>query len=224
MRIQKYTGLYCLVVLCLPGLILAGCTGGATGTATAPAASTTSNTPTLVESPKGPGGVASTSTVVSSACSAISATAASTNGWKIYKDSRFSFEFAIPPGWRAGSFTDDSGNDYIVQGFPPGSTTPIGQAGLADQEHFAIAIALSGPISTYANDPNWKAETGSISISGTKVMIYDRTTPDCGVVNRGATADFERHHFTFFMTSISGKAKQDIALFLGMLQSFVYTK
>src|SRR5690348_7079239 len=49
-------------------------------------------------------------------------------------------------------------------------------------------------------------------------MIYDRTSPDCGEVNRDTTADFERHHFTFFMSSIPEKAKKDSALFLGMLQ------
>jgi hypothetical protein len=117
---------------------------------------------------------------------------------------------------------DDSGNDYIVLFFPPGSSALIGQVGLADREHFAITIALSGPINTYANDPNWKAEAGSITISGAKVALYDRATQDCQVVNRGATTDFDGHHFTFFLTSVSDKAKADIELFLGMLQSFVY--
>jgi hypothetical protein len=224
MRVQKYIGLFYLAILCLPVFMLIGCTFWTTGTTTAPAATATSDAPALAGSPKGSGGVNSTATTVSSPCSTISTPPASTSGWKIYKDSRFSFQFAIPPGWRAGSFTDDSGNDYIVQVFPPGSTTPIGQAGLADQEHIAIAIALSGPTGTYANDPNWKVEAGSISISGKKVMIYDRTSPDCGEVNRGTTADFEQHHFTFFMTSIPEKAKKDVALFLGTLQGFVYTK
>jgi hypothetical protein len=221
MRVQKYIGLFYLAILCLPVLMLISCTFWTTGTTTAPSATATSDAPAIVGSPKGSGGVNSTA---SSPCSTISTPLASTSGWKIYKDRRFSFQFAIPPGWRAGSFTDDSGNDYIVQVFPPGSTIPIGQAGLADQEHIAIAIALSGPTGTYANDPNWKVEAGSISISGKKVMIYDRTSPDCGEVNRGTTADFEQHHFTFFMTSIPEKAKKDVALFLGTLQSFVYTK
>src|SRR5437764_14029852 len=121
-------------------------------------------------------------------------------------------------------FVDDSGNDYIVQAFPPGSTTPVGQAGLADQEHFSVTVALVGPVSTYANDPNWNPEAGSITISGVKTTLYDRTTPDCGEVNRGATADFEQHHFTFFVTSIPTKAKVDIALFQSMLHSFIYTQ
>lgn len=142
----------------------------------------------------------------------------------MYKDGRFSFQFAVPPGWRAGSFTDDSGSDYIVQVFPPGSTTPVGQAGLTDQEHFALTIALVGPTSTYASDPNWSAEVGSIMISGVRTTLYDRAAPDCGEVNRGATADFGHHHFTFFLTSIPEKAKRDIALFEGMLQSFEYTQ
>jgi hypothetical protein len=108
--------------------------------------------------------------------------------------------------------------------FPPGSTTPVGQAGLTDQEHFALTIALVGPTSTYASDTNWSAEVGSIMISGVRTTLYDRAAPDCGEVNRGATADFGHHHFTFFLTSIPGKAKRDIALFEGMLQSFVYTQ
>jgi hypothetical protein len=204
--------------------MLTGCTFEATGTTSAHSGTATAGVSALVGSPKGPGGGNSTATIVSNPCPTMSAPPASSNGWKIYKDSRFSFQFAIPPDWRAGSFTDDSGNDYIVQVFPPNSTTPIGQAGLADLEHFAIAIALSGPTSTYAKDPNWKVEAGSFTISGKKVMIYDRTSPDCGEVNRGITADFEQHHFTYFMTSIPEKAKKDVALFLGTLQSFVYTK
>ncbi len=218
---RKSKRLFCLAALCSLALssLLIGC-----DTATTPSSGTvTSSVPTLVESPKGPGSVSATASAVPGNCSTGSITAASTADWKIYKDSRFHFQFAIPPDWRAGSFTDDSGNDYIVQIFPPGSTTPVGQAGLADQEHFEISIALAGPTGTYASDANWKAEAGSIMISGMKATIYDRASPDCGEVNRAATADLGRHHFTFFLTSVPDKAKRDITLFLGMLQSFVYT-
>lgn len=224
MLLQNAVYRFCLVALPVFALVslLTGCdvAGGSTSSPTAPL---TSNAPTLVGSPKGPGGLKVTPSAASS-CSITNGTQPSTNGWNKYKDSHFPFHFAFPPGWRAGSFTDDSGNDYIVQVFPPGSTTPFGQAGLADQEHIAITIALFGPTSTYANDPNWRAEAGSITISGVRSTLYDRTTPDCSEVNRGATVDIGRHHFTFFMTSVSEKAKQDITLFLGVLQSFTYTQ
>ncbi len=221
MLLQKTICRSCLAALCVLVLVslLTGCdiAGGSTPSPTV------SSVSTLVGSPKGPGGLTVTPSTASS-CSTSIVAPASTSGWNKYKDSRFPFQFAFPPGWRAGSFTDDSGNDYIVQVFPPGSSTPFGQAGIADQEHIAISIALFGTTSTYANDPNWRAEAGSITISGVRSTLYDRTTPDCGEVNRGATADFGRHHFTFFMTSIPGKEKQDIALFLGVLQSFRYTQ
>ena len=218
--LQQYTyhsylaALFFLVSISL----LSACNAGVGGTSPTPVSTATS--PRLDSSPKGPGGL--TATVGPGNCSFKSEAPASTSGWSVYKDSRFPFRFAIPPGWRAGSFVDDSGNDYIVQVFPPGSTTPVGQAGLADQEHFSVSVTLAGPTSTYANDPNWSPEAGGITISGVKTTLYDRATPDCGEVNRGAIADFGRHHFTFFLTSIPAKAKVDIALFLGVLQSFIY--
>lgn len=213
----KYSRFFWLSSLCLLALILMlpGCSFNVAGT----------SGPPVDGSPKGPGSANLTATAlatpISIRCPNISVVAASTSGWQIYKDTHFPFQVAIPPGWRAGSFVDN-GNDYIVQVFPPGSTTPVGQAGLIDQEHFSITIALSDPTSTYANDSNWRAEAGSIPISGIKIMIYDRTTPDCGEVNRGANVDFGHHHFTFYMISIPGRAKNDIGLFLGMLESFVY--
>ena len=200
--------------------MLVGCDYAVSGT-------TTSNTPTpkLDSSPKGPGAANLTATAratpVSTVCPTISAKPASTSGWKIYKDTTFSFQFSVPPGWRAGSF-NDGGNDYIAQVFPPGSTTPFGIA-TADPEHFQISVLLAGTASDPAHDPNWKPEATPITISGTKTALYDRTSPACEEVNRIAVDDFGQHHYTFFMTSVPEKAKNDLALFLGMLQSFVYT-
>ena len=212
---RPYLAALCLLVFVS---LLSACNAGPGGTSPTPASTATS--PRLNSSPKGPGGI--TVTASPSNCSFGNESPASTSGWNVYKDGRFPFKFAIPPGWRAGSFVDDSGNDYIVLVFPPGSTSPVGQAGLADQEHFSITVALAGPANTYANDPNWSPEAGGITISGVKTILYDRTTPDCAAVNRAATADFGQHHFTFFLTSIPAKAKADIALFLGILQSFIY--
>ena len=86
-----------------------------------------------------------------------------------------------------------------------------------------ISVLLAGTASDPAHDPNWKPEATPITISGTKTALYDRTSPACEEVNRIAVADFGQHHYTFFMTSVPDKAKNDLALFLGMLQSFVYT-
>src|SRR5436309_15403890 len=214
---RYYLAAFCFIVLIL---MLSACDAGVGGTS--PTQASTTSFPKPDSSPKGPGGL--TATVGSSNCSFKNTAPASTSGWKVYKDSRFPFKFAVPPDWRAGSFVDDSGNDYIVQVFPPESSTPVGQAGLADQEHFSVTVALVGSASTYANDPNWSPEAGNITINGVKTTLYDRTSPECGEVNRGATADFEQHHFTFFVTSIPTKAKVDIALFQSMLHSFIYTQ
>ena len=218
---RHYTNLFwpaLFLLMLIPMLV--GCDSAVSGT-------TTSNTPTpkLDSSPKGPGAANLTSTAqataVSTVCPIISAQPASTSGWQIYKDTTFSFHFSVPPGWRAGSF-NDGGNDYIAQVFPPGSTTPFGIA-TADPEHFQISVLLAGTASDPAHDPNWKPEATPITISGTKTALYDRTSPVCEEVNRIAVADFGQHHYTFFMTSVPDKAKNDLALFLGMLQSFVYT-
>lgn len=204
-----------LLLLLIP--LTAGCDTSIGGTIgpTAPAGS-----------PKGPGAANLTATAlataVSTSCGVVRATPAFTNGWSIYKDKQFPFQFAIPPGWRAGSFVDNGG-DYIVQVFPPGSSTPFGDAGLIDPEHISVTVAPAGSTSSYANDTNWKAETGAITIGDIKTIIYDRTSPDCGEVNRGATNDFRQHHFTFFLVTNPGKARTDIALFLGLAESFVYS-
>lgn len=221
MSVQKYTPLSYLVVFCslLCILLVAGCDLGG-GKSTSPVA--TLGTPALDSSPKGPGNITATVST-SSGCSISGVVAASPGGWNRYRDGRFPFQFALPPGWRVGSFSDDSGNDYIVQVFPPGSTTPVGQAGIADPEHFAITITLVGPTGTYAGDPNWKADAASISINHVTATLYDRISPDCQEFNRGATADFGGRHFTFYMVSTPGKEQNDSALFLGMLQSFKYT-
>lgn len=208
----------------LPGLLLllipltAGCDTGI---------GSTIGPPRPAGSPKGPGAANLTATAlatpVSTACPFVRVTAASTSTWSIYKDAQFPFQFAIPPGWRVGSFVDNGG-DYIVQIFPPGSTTPFGDAGLIDPEHISVTVAPPGSTTTsYANDANWKAETNMITIGGIKTTIYDRTSPDCGEVNRGATDYFGQHHFTFFLVTIPGKAQIDIALFLGLSESFVYS-
>src|SRR5947209_3422802 len=206
--------LFLLVLISL----LVGCDSGVSGT-------TTSNTPKLDSSPKGPGAANLTATAratpVSTVCPIISAIPAATGGWKIYKETTFSFQFSVPPGWRAGSF-NDGGNDYIAQVFPPDSTTPFGIA-TADPEHFQISVLLAGSASDPAHDLDWKPEATPITISGTKTTLYDRTSPACEEVNRIAVADFGQHHYTFFMASVPDKAKNDLALFLGMLQSFVYT-
>ena len=210
----------CLLAICACVLLalLSGCDTG--GTSSLPA-STASTPPRLDSSPKGPGGLTVTPSATSN-CAHVSVTLESTSGWQKYKDGRFPFQFSVPQDWRAGPFTDDSGNDYIVQVFPPGSTTNFGQAGLADPEHFSISVLLAGPPSTYSNDPNWHAEAGSITINGIKTTLYDRASPDCGQVSRGVTADLGQHHFTFYMVSIPAKEQQDIRLFESVLQSFTY--
>jgi hypothetical protein len=212
----------CLLALCTCVLLalLAGCDTGGTSS---PPASTAPTPPRLDSSPKGPGGLTVTPSA-SSNCAPVSVTPESTSGWQKYKDGRYPFQFAVPQDWRAGSFTDDSGNDYIVQVFPPGSNTNFGQAGLADPEHFSISVLLAGPPSTYSNDPNWHAEAGSITISSVKTTLYDRVSPDCGQVSRGVTADLGQHHFTFYMVSIPAKERQDIRLFESVLQSFTYRR
>jgi hypothetical protein len=210
----------CLLALCSCVLLalLAGCDTGGTSSQLA---STTRTPPELDSSRKGQSRLTVTPGTVSN-CAPSGVTPISTSGWQIYKDGRFPFKFAVPAGWRAGSFTDDSGNDYIVQVFPAGSTTPFGQAGLADSEHFFISVLLAGSASTFTNDPNWHAEAGSITISGVKTMLYDRASPDCGQVSHGANADLGHHHFIFYMVSIPAKERQDMMLFESVLQSFTY--
>ena len=220
-RLHSSIRYFCLLALCACVLLalLAGC--DTSGTSSQPA-STASTPPRLDSSPKGPGGLTVTPSATSN-CRPGSVTPKSTSGWQKYKDEHYPFQFAVPQDWRAGSFTDDSGNDYIVQVFPPSSTTNFGQAGLANPEHFSISVLLAGPTRhLLLTISNWHAEAGSITISGVKTTLYERASPDCGQVSRGVTADLGQHHFTFYMVSIPAKERQDIRLFESVLQSFTY--
>ncbi len=228
MQKRRFSNLFWLITIYLFAILplLIGCSSEAVGTT--PRATVPANNPISAGSPKGPGAPSLTATAVSTTpvsngCPTIKVTPASPDGWKIYKDAHYPFQFSFPPDWRAGSFTEENGSDYITQVFPPGSTTPFGTA-TKDPEHVQIAVLLAGTPSDPASDPNWQPEAGTITISGTKTVIYDRTSPSCEEVDRMAVADFGHHHFTFFMTTMPGKAKNDIALFLGMLQSFMYLR
>lgn len=184
-------------------------------------------TPTVERTPKGPGAANLTATAlttpVATTCPAYNTAPASTNGWQTYKDTRFPFQFAIPIGWKAGSFTDGSGIDYITAVLPGTSTLPFEHVSAAP-EKFEVSVALSGPVFNPASDPDWKAESTPITISGMKTTLYDRTSPDCGETDRIAVANFGQHQFTFDMGVYAlGKAQQDIALFLGIVHSFVYS-
>lgn len=209
-------GLSVLFVLAL-FLVLMGCDVNSPGI----------TTPTVERTPKGPGAANLTATAlttpVATVCPTFSATPAPTSGWQIYKDTRFPFQFTVPPGWRAGSFTDGSGYDYIVAVLPGTSTLPFEHANVAP-EHFEISVTLAGPVFNPSSDPTWKAETTPITINGTKATLYDRTSPDCGETDRIAVANFGQHHFTFGMGVYApGKAQQNISFFLGIVHSFVYS-
>lgn len=203
--------------------LLTGCSSGITST---PPVTTPTATPNLDGSPKGPGPAGLTATAqttpVSTNCSIFNAAPAATSGWNTYTDSRFSFHVAIPPGWRAGSYVDGSGSDYIVFFFPPGDTTPVGDAGLGDPEHFEIGTTLVGTLSSPAQDTaDWQVEKTKITIDGTPTAMYDHVSPDCGQVShRSDNVTFGQHEFSFYMVSTPTKAKNNFALFLGMVESF----
>ncbi len=202
-------------------LLLAGCDINGQGI----------TTPTVERTPKGPGAANLTATAqatpVATVCPTFSAAPASTNGWKLYKDTRFPFQFAVPPGWKAGSFNDssaDGSHAYYEAAVLPGTSTFPFENVSGAPEHFEVSVTLTGPVFNPASDPTWKAETSPITISETKTILYDRTSPDCGETDRIAVANFGQHHFTFYMGVYApGKAQQDISLFLSIVHSFVYS-
>lgn len=205
-------------------LLLIGCDTSSIGIGQTTATPTTQE---LDSTPKGPGSANLTATArampIATICPTFSAVPALTNGWKLYKDSRFPFQFAIPTGWKAGSFTDGSGNDYITAVLPVGSTFPFEHANGAP-EYFDISVALVGPAFDPSSDPTWIAEKSPVTINGVKTILYDGISPNCGETDRIAVATFGRRQFTFDTGIYApGKARQDISLFLGILQSFKYT-
>jgi hypothetical protein len=200
-------------------LILAGCDVNSPGI----------TTPTVERTPKGPGAANLTATAlttpVATVCPTFSAAPASTSGWKLYKDMRFAFQFAIPPGWKAGSFTDDTGDDYIAAVLPANSTFPFDHVSGAP-EQFQISVALAGAPRDPTIDPNMKPEANPVTISEAKTTLYDGTPPDCQGTERMAVATIGQHQFVFYMSAhipTLSKVQKDLSLFLGTLQSFAYT-
>lgn len=203
---------------------LTGCSSDITNT-------TPTATPTLAGPQKGPGSANLTATAqatpVATVCPSFTAAPANTSGWHVYTDSRFSFHVAIPPGWQTGSFTsssaDGSSSYYTVMVLPPGSTTRFNEEGaMADPDHFEITVILSGPLENFdSSGSGWTAEATPITIDGLKVKIYDRTETQCvGSIGRIIQTTFMQQNYMFYMTSIPEKAKNDIALFSGMAESF----
>jgi hypothetical protein len=193
-------------------------------------ANSTVKSPAPIESPKGPGAVNLTATaqatVLPVGCSAVRrGVPAPTDGWQIYKDARFSFQFAFPPGWRAGATTstsaDGSGSSYIVQVFPPTSKAPFDwHSSLFDAEHFEVTVFLTGSVDSLADDHSYIPESADAALGNTKTTLYDRTSSDCQEVERFVQAEYNHSYYQFRMKSLPEKAQQDITLFLGMLQSW----
>ncbi|HVB26005.1 MAG TPA: hypothetical protein VNG51_28960 [Ktedonobacteraceae bacterium] len=206
--------------------LLTGCSSGITNTAPS-----TTPTPTIVGPQKGPGSANLTATAqatpVATVCPTFSAAPANTSGWHVYTDSRFSFHVAIPSGWHTGSFTsssaDGSSSYYTVMVRPPGSTARFNEEeAMADPDHFEITVILSGPLENIdSSGSGWTAEATPITIDGMKAKIYDRTETQCaGSIGRIIQITFMQQNYMFYMTSIPAKAKNDIALFSGMAESF----
>lgn len=181
-------------------------------------------TPKLDSAPKGPGSSGLTATAGATpnatTCPAIGTVSpATTTGWKTYQDTAYSFQFAVPPGWNAGKDYEGGQSSEIAAVFPPGVTTPFSAAS-KQAERFQVTLNISDPPFDPAKDSSWKAESGTIAVGKTQATLYDRASPDCQQVNRAVVAHIAQHNYQFYLSSPFSNAKQDVALFLGMLQTF----
>lgn len=228
--VQKATwdGMFC-ILLCLLGLLcaalLAGCDlkpAGLGGASPSPTA-----TPNLDGSPKGPGSANLTATALAPSatppvCATLTVAPASTSGWHTYKDSQYHFQFAYPPGWQPVLSTGDS-SSHTIAIFPPGSAIPPLGIAAGATEYFQVSLLLSGTASDPTHDPNWRSTGASLTINGQSTPLYYRPAVECETENRLAVADFGQHHFSYYMTTKPAQATRDIGLFLGIVQSFVYS-
>lgn len=153
---------------------------------------------------------------------------AATSGWAIYTDHRFPIRFPVPPGWVAGSHTDDNYNtancEYVVDLFPQGSIIAfIPGAEEKHGEEMFLKINLACAAHTYipANDPFAVAESAPILFSGNPTTLYDNKATVPGS-QREASQTFGGHQYLFVMDAPTPKGPQDIALFLGVLSGFRY--
>ncbi len=183
-------------------LLLIGCDTSGTGIGQTTATPTTQE---LDGTPKGPGAANLTATALATPIATVCPT------------------FSAAPGSFNDSSADGSHAYYEAAVLPGTSTFPFENVSGAP-EHFEVSVTLTGPVFNPASDPTWKAETSPITISETKTILYDRTSPDCGETDRIAVANFGQYHFTFYMGVYApGKVQQDISLFLGIVHSFVYS-
>ncbi len=214
---------FLLLAFLLPLLLFtAGCDTGVNNTPTL------TPTPKLDSAPKGPGSLALTATARATpnatTCPSLGVVSpAATTGWKTYQDSAYHFQFAVPPGWKAGK-NDGGGQKFEAAAvFPQGVPFPF-DATSKLPEKFLISLNISDSPFDLANDNSWKPESGTISVGKTQATLYDRSS-DCVEVNsvevdRAVVAHIAQHDYQFYLSSPFSNARQDIALFLGTLQTF----
>lgn len=146
-------------------------------------------------------------------------TTASSKGWAIYHDAKFPFEFAIPPGWRTGAYTDVHGDgvicEYAVMLFPPGSQAVAMPNALASTpEYMSIQVILDCP-RLFGFAPTYT----DVTVSGSPGRLY------VGYVGNNyhdlmTLVDFGGHQYALTLTEPS---EQDIPLYMAMLASFHYS-
>jgi hypothetical protein len=143
-------------------------------------------------------------------------TTASYKGWAIYHDAKFPFEFAIPPGWRTGAYTDVHGDgvtcEYVVMLFPPDSQAEAMPGALeSTPEYIAIQVMLDcprlfGPAPTYTD----------VTVSGSPGRLYVRNNRQ----DLTTLVDFGGHQYALTLNALS---EQDIPLYMAVLASFHYS-
>ena len=146
-------------------------------------------------------------------------TTASSKGWSIYHDAKFPFEFAIPPGWRTGVYTDVHGDgvicEYVVMIFPPGSQAVATPGALEHTpEYMSIQVMLDCPrlfgfVPTYTD----------VTVSGSPGRLY------VGNYRHDAMTlvDFGGRQYVLTLNAPNLQPEEDIPLYMAVLASFHYS-
>ena len=149
-------------------------------------------------------------------------------GWTWYHDSLYTFQFAIPPNWKAIPYlntnTDVGDCEEVAYLLPPTASAPSDLALIAQYpEYLSVSIRLNcGPLLIEEAGGNaWHAEVNTIIVDGATTRIYDRTTPG-GAIERLIAQTYGGYQFLFYLRAPTAQMAQDLTLYLQMLRSFHY--
>ncbi|GCE12557.1 hypothetical protein [Tengunoibacter tsumagoiensis] len=146
----------------------------------------------------------------------------------MYNDKTYPFTLTIPIGWNETAFStssaDQSSTFYQIWLTPKSLPHPASaEEALRYPEAIQFTVLLSGPSADYTKI-GFTPEADPVVIDHIQTPFYQRTSPNCGEVNFAAgPITIGGKAYSFYLETRDPPRKEDVAIFLKVLQSFTYT-